>query len=189
MTGKKNGYRVGNVYVTETELMVLMCFDTAVWEERIQKKDIENTGFAKTSSIIRLICFFYGVSSQKDAEIIIKSVGNKLFKTCEGDNPNRIYPGHCLCLKDEFVSEFGHGKGVFKLGDNHFNNDCEKYIVKEKEIKNSIFDKKEKSQAPTPEPPPQDIQADIHLMAMTILEKLQPVLLNAIYTELMEHKK
>ena len=42
---------------------------------------------------------------------------------------------------------------------------------------------------PTPAPPPQDIQADIHLMAMTILEKLQPVLLNAIYTELMEHKK
>lgn len=39
-----------------------------------------------------------------------------------------------------------------------------------------------------PEPPP-DIRADIHLMAMTILEKLQPVLLNAIYTELMEHKK
>ena len=34
-----------------------------------------------------------------------------------------------------------------------------------------------------------DLQGDIHLMAMTILEKLQPVLLNAIYTELMEHKK
>jgi hypothetical protein len=33
------------------------------------------------------------------------------------------------------------------------------------------------------------LQGDIHLMAMTILEKLQPVLLNAIYTELMEHKK
>lgn len=39
------------------------------------------------------------------------------------------------------------------------------------------------------EPIPQDLQGDIHLMAMTILEKLQPVLLNAIYTELMEHKK
>lgn len=42
--------------------------------------------------------------------------------------------------------------------------------------------------APAPSPQP-DIHGDIHLMAMTILEKLQPVLLNAIYTELMEHKK
>ena len=42
--------------------------------------------------------------------------------------------------------------------------------------------------SPQPEPPP-DIHGDIHLMAMTILEKLQPVLLNAIYTELMEHQK
>lgn len=36
---------------------------------------------------------------------------------------------------------------------------------------------------------PPDIHGDIHLIAMTILEKLQPVLLNAIYTELMEHQK
>lgn len=62
--------------------------------------------------------------------------------------------------------------------------------------KTTVFDKiviaikeKEKLKTPPPEPLPQDIQADIHLMAMTILEKLQPVLLNAIYTELMEHKK
>ena len=50
----------------------------------------------------------------------------------------------------------------------------------------------EQSQIDTPSPqpePPLDIQGDIHLMAMTILEKLQPVLLNAIYTELMEHQK
>ena len=47
----------------------------------------------------------------------------------------------------------------------------------------------EKTKEKTPAPIPQDIQGDIHLMAMTILEKLQPVLLNAIYTELMEHKK
>ena len=46
-----------------------------------------------------------------------------------------------------------------------------------------------KESTPAPAPIPQDLQGDIHLMAMTILEKLQPVLLNAIYTELMEHKK
>ena len=53
-----------------------------------------------------------------------------------------------------------------------------------------IWKKRPDHETPSPaiEPPP-DIHGDIHLMAMTILEKLQPVLLNAIYTELMEHKK
>ena len=132
--------------------------------------------------MIRLIKVFYG-TTEKDAEIIIKSVGNKLFNTEKGksDNLKKFYPGHGVVLKDEFIKDFGYGRGIFKLGSNHFNDDCEAYIVKKEETQKH-------NEAKNIATPP-DIHGDIHLMAMTILEKLQPVLLNAIYTELMEHQK
>ena len=183
MIDQQKRYRVGTVDVTIAELKVLMCFDSALFHAK--ENFLGNiSGFIKTSFLFEEISRCFG---ERDAERVFHSVFKKLFNTAKGksDNPKKLYPGHGVFLKDEFIKDFGHGEKHRTYSLAEVENEKKKYEAP------SYLDrlkklKPEKEDA-TVQPP--DIHGDIHLMAMTILEKLQPVLLNAIYTELMEHKK
>lgn len=181
-------YVVNGIFLNEREIEMLFCFDNAVFEYNafLQNDYGSGRGFTETAYFIKELIDCFGIHDVATLQENIKSVAKKLFNTGMGqsDNLNKIYPGHGIVLRDELIGLFGTGKAH---GPYHpricMDDEKQKY-------KRHVF-LSNTTQEKTPElaPPPQDLQADIHLMAMTILEKLQPVLLNAIYTELMEHKK
>ena len=195
MTGQEKEYIINKISITQDELKFLMCFDTACFNS---ENENNGYGFVKTSYLLEELirCFGYG-TQYGTQDGMLRILGKRLLNNGIGksDNIKRIYPGHGVYLKHEFIDDFGTGKKNRTYKEEDIADEMEKYknTTWLSRLKNMKLEPKNKAQAPTPEPAPapipQDIQGDIHLMAMTILEKLQPVLLNAIYTELMEHQK